>query len=295
MRGRVGLIPSLALLAAAACWGSTFFLIHGLVTRVPVLDFLAIRFTLATLALALLAPRSLRRLGRAHWRHGVVLGALYGSAQILQTLGLQHTSPSVSGFITGMYVVATPLFGYVLVRTRIVPLTWLAVVMAVVGLGVLTLSGASIGLGEAVTLASALLYALHVVGLGSWSNAEQALGMTIVQSGVIALICTVAAVPGGVVWPARTSDWLAIAYMAVFAAALALLAQTWAQAHLPPTRSAIIMSTEPVWAAVFAVLVGSDRLTWRLLVGGGLIVAAMVLVEVLPRRKVEAEVPHLAV
>lgn len=285
----------MALLAAAASWGSTFFLIHGLVSRVPVLDFLGIRFTMATIVLALLAPRSLRRLGRAEWRHGVVLGALYGCAQILQTFGLAHTSPSVSGFITGMYVVATPLFGFALLHTRILPLTWLAVVMAMVGLGVLTLSGVSVGIGEAVTLASALLYALHVVGLGRWSSAEQAIGMTIVQSGVIALICTVAALPGGVVWPSRTGDWLSIGYMAVFAAALALLAQTWAQAHLPATRSAIIMSTEPVWAAVFAVLLGTDQLTWRLVVGGGLILAAMVLAELLPRRKVEAEVPHLAV
>jgi drug/metabolite transporter (DMT)-like permease len=119
--------------------------------------------------------------------------------------------------------------------------------------------------------------------------------MSILQILVIAVICTVAAVPGGIDVPHRTGDWISLVYMALVAGALAMLAQTWAQAHLPPTRSAIIMSMEPVFAAFFAVLLGSESVTWRMVVGGGLVVAAMLIVEVLPRRKVEAEVSHLAV
>lgn len=292
---RTSLLASLTLLAMAACWGSTFFLIHDLLTRVPVVDFLAVRFAIAAVVLLLLAPRAVRRLGTDARRRAIVLGVLYGGAQILQTAGLAHTPASVSGFITGMYVVCTPLFAAAILRSRILPVTWLAVLLAVGGLAVLTLSGVSAGYGEALTLVAAMIYALHIVGLGAWSRPAEALGMAIVQVVVVALLCTVAAIPGGISVPHRTGDWLSLLYMAVFAAALAMLGQTWAQAHLAPTRSAILMSMEPVFAAFFAVLLGSEALTWRMLVGGTMVVAAMLIVEVLPRRKVEAEVAHIAV
>jgi drug/metabolite transporter (DMT)-like permease len=119
--------------------------------------------------------------------------------------------------------------------------------------------------------------------------------MSIVQCVVIAVICTGAAAPDGIVLPQTTADWLSVAYMALFAGAAALLAQTWAQAHLPPTRSAIIMSMEPVFAAFFAVLLGGESATSRMLLGGGLVFTAMLIVELVPRRRIEAEVSHIAV
>jgi drug/metabolite transporter (DMT)-like permease len=296
---RVTLLATLALLAITASWGSTFFLIHDLLDRVPVLDFLAVRFTIASAALLLLSPRAIGRLSRDRRRQALVLGALYGVAQILQTAGLAHTAASISGFITGMYVVATPLFAAVLLRTRIGGLTWLAVLLAMAGLGVLTLgdvsSGLGLGYGEALTLVAALIYALHIVGLGAWSDSRDALGMAILQCMVIAVICLVTAAPNGIVLPDRAGDWLAIVYMALVAGAAALLGQTWAQAHLPPTRTAIIMSMEPVFAALFAVLLGGESATLRMLLGGALVLAAMLIVELVPRRHIEAEVPHIAV
>ncbi|MCW2853092.1 MAG: permease [Nocardioides sp.] len=201
----------------------------------------------------------------------------------------------MSGFITGMYVVATPLLAAVLLRTRITALTWAAVLLATAGLGVLTLDGVAIGYGEAITLVGAILYALHIVGLGAWSRPAEALGMSIVQLLVIAVICLVATAPDGVVLPATTGDWVSVVYMAVFAGALALVGQTWAQAHLAPTRSAIIMSMEPVFAAFFAVLLGGESLALRMLVGGVMVLTAMLVVEAGPRRKIEGEVQHLAV
>jgi len=292
---RTSLLATLALLAMTACWGSTFFLIKDLLDRVPVLDFLAVRFAVASVALWALAPRALSRLTRASLRHAVVLGLVYGVAQILQTAGLAHTPASVSGFITGMYVVCTPLFAALLLRTRITAITWAAVALAMVGLGVLSLSGLSVGYGEAITFTSALLYALHIVGLGAWSDARQAMGMTIVQLVVITVVCLVATAPDGIVLPSTGADWASVLYMAVFAGALALAGQTWAQAHLAPTRTAIIMSMEPVFAALFAVVLGGESPTSRMLVGGVMVLTAMLLVELAPRRKIEAEVPHIAV
>jgi drug/metabolite transporter (DMT)-like permease len=283
------------LLTITATWGSTFFLIKDLLDRIPVLDFLALRFAIASLGLLLLFPKALGRLTRASRRQAVVLGLLYGVAQILQTAGLAHTPASVSGFITGTYVVATPLLAALLLHTRITAMTWGAVALATAGLGVLTLSGLSVGYGEAITLLSAVLYALHIVGLGAWSQVSQVAGMSIVQLLMITLVCTVLTLPDGVVLPSTGRDWLSVVYMALVAGALAMAGQTWAQAHLPPTRSAIIMSMEPVFAALFAVLVGGETTTARMLVGGAMVLTAMVVVELVPRRRVEAEVQHLVV
>lgn len=295
---RTTLLATLALLAMTACWGSTFFLIKDLLERIPTVDFLAVRFLVAGVAMLVVAPRAIARLSPVVRRHAVVLGGLYGVAQILQTAGLAHTPASVSGFITGLYVVATPLFAAAILRTRITGGTWVAVLLATAGLGVLTLDGLSIGYGEAITLVAALLYAAHIVGLGAWSTPADALGMTILQVLVIAVIClTAALVTGapGVVLPERGADWASLVYMALAAGAAALLAQTWAQSHLPPTRSAIIMSMEPVFAAFFAVLLGGEAVTSRMLVGGLMVLAAMLVVEALPRRRIEGEVTHIAV
>jgi drug/metabolite transporter (DMT)-like permease len=290
-----GPAATLALLAVTASWGSTFFLIKDLLDRVPVVDFLAVRFAIAAVALFAIAPRTVLRLPAAARRHGVVLGTVYGLAQIVQTYGLEHTSASVSGFVTGMYVVCTPLIAGLVLRQRIGPVAWAAVAVATVGLGVLSLRGVVIGYGEAVTLASAVLYAVHIVGLGAWSNARDAFGLSVLQIGVIALVCGVFAVPGGVVLPQTGADWGSVVYMALVAGAFAMLAQTWAQAHLAATRAAIIMTMEPVFAAFFAVLLGGELVTGRMVVGGALVLSAMLLVELAPRRKVEGEVQHIAV
>jgi drug/metabolite transporter (DMT)-like permease len=289
------LLATLTLLAVTACWGSTFFLIKDLLDRVPVLDFLALRFALATLVLLLVFPRALRKLDRAGLRQAVVLGALYGVGQILQTAGLAHTPATVSGFITGMYVICTPLLAAPLLRQRIGPSTWGAVLLAVAGLGVLTLSGFHMGYGEALTLVAAILYAFHIVGLGAWSSSQDPIAMTIVQLVVITLICLVVTAPDGLVLPTEPRDWWSVVYMAVFAAALSLAGQTWAQAHLPPTRSAIIMTMEPVFAGLFAVVLGGEHATVRMLVGGAMVLTAMLVVELAPRRRVEVEVTHIAV
>ncbi len=292
---RTSAAATLALVAVTATWGSTFFLIKDLLDRMPVLDYLAVRFLVATVALALLFPRALARMSRSALRGGLVLGGLYGLAQILQTAGLAHTPASVSGFVTGMYVVATPVFAAVLLGQRVTVVTWTAVALAMTGLGVLTLGGLSVGYGEALTFVAAMLYALHIVGLSAWSTPADAIGMAVTQLAVITVVCLAVTAPDGVVLPATTQDWVAVLYMALAAGAFAMAAQTWAQAHLPPTRAAIIMTMEPVFAAGFAVLFGGEALSWRMLVGGGLVLTAMLLVELVPRRHVEAEVTHIAV
>lgn len=282
---RARLWATLLLLAVTATWGSTFFLIRDLVETVPSPDFLVVRFAVAAAAMAVVFHRHIRALPRRQLRLAVVLGAVYGSAQLLQTIGLEHTSASVSGFVTGAYVVLTPLIAALVLRDRVAGLTWLAVLLATAGLAVLSLKGLAVGLGETLTLAAAVLYAVHIVGLGRWSSAAQATGMACVQAAVIALVNLPAALPGGVSTPRGAGQWAALLYMALIAGAFALWAQTWAQAHMSATRAAIVMTTEPVFAALFAVLFGGESLTTRMLLGGALVLAAMYLAEFGGRRE----------
>ena len=159
---------------------------------------------------------------------------------------------------------------------------WLAAVVATVGLGLLALNGFSIGTGEALTLVSAALYALHIVGLGAWATPRNALGLAVVQTVVTAVMCAVGAVlhdPGAAYLPTGAVDWTVLIYLAVIPGAVALIAQSWAQAHLDASRAAIIMSTEPVWAAVLSIAFLDEDLTWRIALGGTLMLTAMAIVE----------------
>jgi drug/metabolite transporter (DMT)-like permease len=283
-RPRTELLAFLALLVMTAAWGSTFFLIKDVVTRIPVADLLAIRFAIASVALALIAAPRLR-LSRTVLMYGSLLGLLYGSAQILQTAGLAHTAASVSGFVTGLYVVVTPLLTALLLRRRIPRLTWLAAILATVGLGVLALHGFALGYGELLTLVAAVIYAGHIVALGRFTTPETTLSLSLVQLIVITLVSAVAAwwpttgSGAGIQLPKSAGDWLIVLYLALIASAMTMVLQTWAQAHIEPSRAAVIMAMEPVWAAAFAVALGGETITLRMIIGGLAILSAMYLVE----------------
>ena len=288
---RTELLAFLALLVMTAAWGSTFFLINDLVTRIPVADLLAVRFAIASVALGLIAAPRLH-LSRSVLSYGVLLGLLYGAAQILQTAGLAHTTASMSGFVTGLYVVATPLRTALILRRKIPPLTWLAAVLATLGLGVLAVHGFAIGYGELLTLISAVIYAGHIVALGQFSTPETTLSLSLVQLSMITLVTAVAALwptagsAPGIQLPESRHDWLVVLYLALIASALTMVLQTWAQAHIEPSRAAVIMAMEPVWAAAFAVALGGESITARMIIGGLAIVSAMYLVERPQRRRI---------
>jgi drug/metabolite transporter (DMT)-like permease len=293
-RSRTELLAFLALLAMTAAWGSTFFLIKDVVTRIPPADLLALRFAIASVALAIIAAPRLH-LSRTVLTYGALLGLLYGSAQILQTAGLAHTAASVSGFVTGLYVVATPLLTALILKRRIPRLTWLAAGLATVGLGVLALHGFAIGYGELLTLIAAVIYAGHIVALGRFSTSETTLSLSLVQLIMITLVSAVAAfwpIGGsapGIQLPSSVHDWLVVLYLALIASALTMVLQTWAQAHIEPSRAAVIMAMEPVWAAAFAVALGGERITLRMIIGGLAIVSAMYLVERPQKRRLRAK------
>ncbi|MEO7589014.1 MAG: DMT family transporter [Arachnia sp.] len=267
-----------ALVLVTVAWGSTFFVIKDALDGMGTADFLAARFTIAAVVLAAISWRRLLRLSWAQWRVGLGLGVIYGLGQIAQTAGLRHTDASVSGFITGTYVVITPLLLWVIFRTRVASRTWLSVGLAVAGLAVLSITGmAAGGIGELLTLLGAALYALHIVFLDRSASRMGALSLATVQLIGVAATCIVIALPGGTGGLPVMSAWGAILYTAVVAGALTMLLQTWAQGHLSPTKVAVVMTLEPVFATAFAIALGGETLTGKLVVGGSLILAATVI------------------
>ncbi|GAA1391280.1 DMT family transporter [Luteococcus peritonei] len=274
-----------SLVLMAMLWGSTFFSMKGLTGRMAVPDLLAVRFLVAALATGLIGWRAWR-MSRATLVRGVVIGAIYGTAQLVQTTGLAHTAASVSGFVTGLYVVITPFLAAWLLRERILPATWLAVLLATVGLGLLTLdleAGLRTGTGELLTLVSAVMYAGHIVAVDRWSTGSTAMSLTVVQMATVAAVCSLAALPGGIQLPPTAGDWGLMLYLALLAGALPIFLQVWAQSVVESSTAAVLMAGEPVWAAVFAVLLGGELLSWQMVVGGGLTVVAMMLVIQAPR------------
>jgi drug/metabolite transporter (DMT)-like permease len=269
----------LALVGVTAIWGWTFLVVQDAVSRMPVMDFLAVRFLLAALVMLVLRPACMKSITRQELKHGVLLGIVLGLGYITQTFGLQHTSAAVSGFITGMFVVLTPVMGWLLLRQTPRRITWLAVILATLGLALLSLHDWRLGPGELLTLACALFFAVHIVGLGAWSPRHDTYRLTLLQLAAVGIIALLTTAPGGVVLPPDSTAWLAVAITAVLATALAFLVQTWAQKLVSPTRAAVVMTMEPVFAGFFAVLIGGNVLTPRIVAGAVCIVAAMLLVE----------------
>lgn len=268
-------VATLALLVVTAIWGSTFFIIKDAVSKIDPIDFLAVRFAVGAAIPAFVFWRRLSRLTATQWQIGLALGCLYGLAQIVQTVGLQTTAASVSGFITGTYVVLTPIIMWIAFKARLNVRTWVAVALALAGLAVLSLTGlGNGGVGEALTLVGAALYAVHIVLLDRWSRSMDAMSLAIVQLIGVALTTGFLGLPGGYHVPADAKVWGAIVYTAIMAGIVTMLLQTWAQRHITPTRVALLMTFEPVFASAFAVGFGGEAVTIRLVAGGALILLA---------------------
>jgi drug/metabolite transporter (DMT)-like permease len=287
--------PTLALIGVTAIWGSTFVVVKDAVEQIPVTDFLTWRFGLATLAMLVVRPRSVTALGPSGRRAGFVVGLALGSGYLLQTVGLQHTSAAVSGFITGMFVVLTPLGAAVLLRAPVPRTAWAAVGLATCGLALLSLHGFSIGYGELLTLGCATVFALHIVGLGKWASSYDAFGLAAVQLLTTTVLCAACAVPGGLAVPRTATVWWALALTSIGATAVGFVVQTWAQSVMAPTRAAVIMTMEPVFSGLTAVVVAHESLGPRTLLGALLVLAAMLLTEIGPRRGAEGTVSRLEV
>jgi drug/metabolite transporter (DMT)-like permease len=264
-----------ALVGVTVIWGWSFTIVKQAIESIPVLDFLSLQFVIAVLILIILRPTCLKKFTLGDLKHGVPLGAILSLAYIVQTLGLRTTPAAVSGFITGMSVILTPVVAWLLLRDRISLKTWLSVVLATIGLALLSLHGWSLGSGELLIFGCAVLFALYIVVLGKWSAKHDSYNLAVVQLGTVAIICLIAASPGGIKMPPDIHVWVAVGIIAILATALAYLVQTWAQSLISSTHAAVIMTMEPVFAGVFAVALGHEQLTLRFIGGAACVLVAM--------------------
>ena len=265
-----------ALLSVAAVWGLAFVVMKDAIERQTVNNFLFSRFVVAVLVMILIRPQCLKLFNRDLLLRGSLAGLFLGTGYILQTLGLARTGAAITGFITGLYIVFTPLLAAIILKARITALTWICVGVATAGLALLSLQGWSIGFGELLVLGSAFAFGAHIIALGKWSGGRDAYALTVVQLSVCGVMSGVASIfEGGYQLPPDGGVWATVIFTAVFATAVAFVVQTWSQAHMSTTKVAVILTMEVVFAAFFAIVFGGEILTLQKTIGGVLVVIAM--------------------
>jgi drug/metabolite transporter (DMT)-like permease len=273
-------VPLLALIAVTAVWGITFVQVKDAVDVYPLFAFLAVRYAIATGVLGVVGARRVLTLGRSGLAAGGVLGGLLGLGIGLQTAGLERTTVSSTGFITGLYVVLTPLFGLLLFRTTVGLEVWAGVALSVVGLALL--SGVDIGspTGDLLVLGSAAAQALQILMVERYATRYDAVALTLVQmSACFAGFLVIALALGELEVPHGRTVWGALIATGVFASALAYLIQVWAQRRISASRIAIVFSLETVFAGIFGFWLAGDRLGWLGWGGCAVILAGIVVAE----------------
>ncbi len=268
----------LALAAVTAVWGLTFVQVKDAVELYPLFAFLAVRFAIATVVLAPPARRPLRTLPRGGWIAGAGLGLLLAVGYALQTAGLERTSVSNAGFITGLYVVFTPLAAVALFRVRIGAIVWAGVALSTAGLALLSGGGGADGIGDLLVLAGSAAYSLQIALMERYAPRYDPVAFTFVEMlAAFVGFAVVAVALGQIELPRGWTVWGALLVTGVFASALGFLVQTWAQRRTSATRTALAFALEPVWAAIFGFWLAGDRLGAVAWVGAALIMAGLIL------------------
>ncbi|MBM3767525.1 MAG: DMT family transporter [Acidobacteria bacterium] len=276
----------LTLALIALIWGTTFVLVKRALDDISPFLYLAMRFTLAAIVLAAIFHKRIARgISRREIGIGMVVGAVLMSGYVLQTVGLQTTTPSKSAFLTGLYVVLVPFASAAVYRVRPRWAEIAGVAIAATGMGLLSMQGEMLTIerGDLLTIGCAVAFALHIVLLGHWAPLVGYESLGVMQIAGAALVA-VAALPfvelPAVKWSTPVIG--AILIGGLLATALAFMLQTWAQQNTTPTRAAILFSLEPVFAWIVSFLVEGEILTGRAALGAALILAGILTVELKP-------------
>jgi drug/metabolite transporter (DMT)-like permease len=283
-----------ALVAIAAVWGLTFVMVQDAIERLPPFAFLAYRFIPAAAIVALVFRRPLRRLPPEGWRAGLVMGVFLTAGYVAQTLGLEHTTASNAGFITGLFVVLTPVFGALLFGLRPPRAVWLAAGVSAAGLLLLSGAGGHFRFaGDGLVFLCAGAFALHILVTARAVERFDVGALVAVQLGACGLFCLLAAAIGGDLEVPRGATVLsALIVTSLVASALGFLVQSYAQQHVAPARTALILAAEPAFAGLFGYVLQDERLSALAWLGALLILAAIVLVDVVPRLRPPRPLPE---
>jgi len=265
-------------LAVAAIWGSSFVVMKDTLHRINVSSFLGWRFLIATVLMAAMRPQALKVIRGKFLLKGVVVGLLLGGGYIFQTFGLTQTTVAKTGFITGLYAVFTPLLAAGLFKKHVSKIQWAATALALAGLAMLSFKGLSIGVGESLVLISAILFAGHIIALSEWSHGMDTYALTLIQMAVVSALSFLGGIRQGIEAPHDSGVWRAILYTAIFASAFAFFIQTWTQSFMAATSIGILLTMEYIFAGIFGVIFGHETLALRTLLGGSLVIVAMVVI-----------------
>lgn len=277
--GRMRLAP-IALIALAASWGLAFVIMKDSIERQSVNSFLFTRFAFAVLFLVAFKPTVIRAITKDLFIKAFIAGIILGAGYILQTEGLARTGAAITGFVTGLYVVATPLISALFLKKKITLFTWGCVALATIGLAFLSLRGWSMGFGEFLVLLCAIAFAGHIVALGQWSAGRDVYAMTTVQLFAVTVLTGGFAFAEGYQAPPDRDVWAVVIFTAIVCTSFGFIVQTWAQAHIEPTKVAVILTLEVVFAALFAITIGRESMTLQVLLGGIILLTAMYLIVV---------------
>ena len=291
------LSADLALGALALMWGTTFVITKDIVATHSPFFYTSMRFGLASVGFALLFGRHLRHSSRQAVREGIILGLCIFTGITLQVAGIVYTTASKAGFITGLYLVFTPIISYLIYRVRPSRDNLAGLVLAIGGFVLLTLPKGddSFNVGDLLVLGAAVAWATHIVATSIYGRRSDVRTLAAVQVIAVAVLAifvflVLHAIAGSADNPAALPKLVAIearenpltwrfaaqvGYMAVFATILAALVQTWAQGRMSPTHAAILYALEPASAALFAYLALSEKLGWRGSLGALVIVAGV--------------------
>jgi drug/metabolite transporter (DMT)-like permease len=265
----------IAMLATAAVWGGSFVLMKDAIQEQDVYSFLSSRFLVASALMIAYRPNVFKGLTPKFIKQGVLSGVLLGGGYIFQTLGLAKTTVSNTGFITGLYLVFTPLISLIILKRKVLNIQWLAVVVATLGLFLISYNGISIGIGEILVLISALFYGAHFVALGEWSDGKNTYALTLIQILTVSAIASICALINGYQLPPSANVWQAVLFTAFFATFLAFIVQTKAQSVMSATAASVLLAMETPFALFFGLAFNSDPLTMRIITGGTMVMFAM--------------------
>ena len=272
--------PLLALVGVTAIWGVTFVQVQDAIALYPLFAFLAVRFAISTIVLAPFAWDSLRTLPRSGYVAGLGVGALLATAYGLQTAGLELTTVASTGFITGLYVVFTPILALAIFGTPVPRALWLGVALAVVGL--LLLNGVPGGstLGNALVLGNAVFQAFQITAMERFAPRYDPRALTFLQMLTAFVGFTVIALARGELEaPRGATVWGALLVTGVFAGALGYLIATWVQARTTAARAALVFTLEAPFAALAGVLLAEEVLGWAGWIGCAVMMAGLLVAE----------------
>jgi len=272
------LLAQIGLLFITIIWGFTFVLVKEALNDAPPFSFAALRFGLATLLVLLIVNKNIITITKNEIFGGILCGFLLFLGYAFQNFGLMNTTATKSAFITSISVLIVPLLLLAMNIQTVQIRTWIAVLLATLGLYLLILPKGGINIGDIVTFGCAFSFALHIIAQDNYLKKKiRLLPFFTVQSTSVTIISTLHALvfePDQIIWSTRLAE--AIIITGVLATFIAFLIMIWAQKILNPSETAIIFSLEPVAAALFAILLGGEILGIWGWVGGGLIVLAVI-------------------